>query len=47
MSVIVTGAAGIVGYNAVIQCAQAGINVVAYDRLKCNSKPMITEKTQL
>lgn len=43
LSVLVSGAAGIVGYNAVIQCAEAGIEVVAYDKLKCKSKPIETD----
>jgi len=40
MSVLVTGAAGIVGYNIVSQCAEAGIDVVAHDRLNCALKPI-------
>ena len=42
MSVLVTGAAGIVGYNTVIQCVEAGIDVVAYDRLECTLNPVET-----
>jgi len=35
MSVLVTGAAGIVGYNIVVKCVEAGLEVVAYDKNKC------------
>ena len=35
MNVLVTGAAGNVGYITAIVCAEAGLRVVAHDRLKC------------
>ena len=35
MSVLVTGAVGNVGYITAMVCAEAGLEVVAHDRLKC------------
>jgi nucleoside-diphosphate-sugar epimerase len=35
MNVLVTGAVGNVGYITAIGCAEAGLEVVAHDRLKC------------
>jgi NAD(P)-dependent dehydrogenase (short-subunit alcohol dehydrogenase family) len=35
MNVLVTGAVGNVGYITAIVCAEAGLEVVAHDRLKC------------
>ena len=35
MNVLVTGAVGNVGYITATVCAEAGLEVVAHDRLKC------------